>query len=46
VRAALNLHCRGVHDIMGGDRAYRFARQFGIPIREIDPDTMEDVCDL
>lgn len=36
--ADLNIHCRGVHDIMGGDRAYRFARHYGIPIREIEPE--------
>lgn len=35
--AGLNLHCRGVHDITGGDRAYRFAMAFGIPVREVDP---------
>lgn len=34
------MHCRGVHDITGGDQAYRFARAIGIPIRTIDPDTL------
>lgn len=38
--AGLNLHCRGVHDIMGGDRAYRFARACGIPIREVNPEEL------
>jgi hypothetical protein len=39
--AGLNVHCRGVHEIMNGDRAYRFAERFGIPIREIDPEELD-----
>jgi hypothetical protein len=35
------IHCRGVHEIMGGSRAHLFAQQHGIPIREIDPDEVE-----
>ncbi len=35
------IHCRGVHDILGGSRAFRFAKTFDIPIREIDPDQLE-----
>lgn len=37
--AGINLHCRGMNDI-APSRAYRFAKDFGIPIREIDPDTL------
>lgn len=37
--AGLNVHCRGVHDIMP-DRAYRFAVAVGIPVVEIDPDEL------
>lgn len=33
-----NVHCRGVHDIMGGDMAYHFANANDIPVLEIDPD--------
>lgn len=40
--AGLNVHCRGVHDLMGGDRAYAFAKAFAIPIREVDPHALED----
>ena len=36
--AGVNLHCRGVHEITGGDLAYRFAKTCGIPVREVDPD--------
>jgi hypothetical protein len=39
--AKLNVHCRGVHEITGGDRAYRFARACGIPVREVDPEELE-----
>lgn len=39
--ADLNLHCRGVHDITGGDAAYRFARRFGIEVREVDPEELQ-----
>lgn len=39
--AGLNVHCRGVHDITGGDAAYRFARRFGIEVREVEPDELE-----
>lgn len=37
--AGLNLHCRGVHEISPG-AAYRFAKLYGIPIVEIDPDNI------
>ena len=44
--AGVNLHCRGVHDLLdrldGGSKAARFARRFGIPIREIDPEERGD----
>lgn len=33
------VHCRGVHDALGGSAAHRFALACGIPVREIDPDT-------
>jgi len=39
--AGLNIHCRGVHEVMGGDRAYRMAVALGIPIREIDCDELD-----
>lgn len=39
--AGLNVHCRAAHDLTGGDRAYRFARAVGIPVREIDPDKLK-----
>lgn len=35
------IHCRGVHDILGGSRASRFAAAIGIPIREIDVDQLD-----
>lgn len=42
--AGVNLHCRGVHDILarldGGSIAFRAARAFGIPVREIDPEEL------
>jgi len=38
--AGLIVHCRGVHDIAEGSRAHGFAEAYGIPIREIDPDTL------
>jgi hypothetical protein len=34
------VHCRGVHEALGGSRAHRMAQSFGIPIREIDPDDL------
>lgn len=37
------IHCRGVHDILGGSRASRFAAAIGIPIIEIDADKLEDM---
>lgn len=39
--AGLIVHCRGVHDL-GGSRAHDFAQAFGIPIREVDPDNIEE----
>jgi hypothetical protein len=42
--AGINLHCRGVHEIAPG-RAFRFAKAFDIPIREIDPETLPKVED-
>lgn len=39
--AGLIVHCRGVHDICGS-RAHDFAVALGIPVREIDPDSLED----
>lgn len=39
--AGLIVHCRGVDDILEGSRAHRFAQQFGIPIREVDPDALD-----
>lgn len=38
--AGLNLHCRGVHEIAPA-RSYRFAKAHGIPVREIDPETLD-----
>jgi hypothetical protein len=35
-----DIHCRGVHDIMGGDRLYRMTKTFGLPVREVDTDAM------
>lgn len=37
--AGINLHCRGVHD-RWPSRSARFADAFGIPVVEIDPDTL------
>ena len=34
----LIVHCRGVHEILGGSRAHDFAVRYGIPVREVDPD--------
>lgn len=31
------VHCRGVHDALGGSRAYHFAKRMGIPVEEVDP---------
>ncbi len=36
------VHCRGVHEIMGGSPAYRMACAIGIPVVEVDADNMED----
>ena len=33
----LNIHCRGVHDAIGGSQAHTFAVRLGIPVREVDP---------
>lgn len=30
------VHCRGVHDAIGGSLAHRFATAVGIPIREVE----------
>jgi hypothetical protein len=40
--AGLVVHCRGVHDLIGGGVAFRFGRAIGIPVREIDPDRIEE----
>lgn len=32
------VHCRGVHNALGGSRAHAFAEHFGIPIIERDMD--------
>ena len=37
--AGLNLHCRGVHATAPA-ASYQLAERWGIPIREIDPDTL------
>lgn len=34
------VHCRGVHQITGGGRAYRMAEFYNIPIVEVDPDSL------
>lgn len=43
--AGLNLHCRGVHDLLvrqwGGSTAYQIAVRFGIEVREVNPDALE-----
>lgn len=39
--AGRNIACRGVHDAIGPCRAYRFARAIGVPVVEIDPETLE-----
>lgn len=38
--AGLNLHCRGVHDV-APSLAYRMAKAWNIPIREIDADSLK-----
>lgn len=43
--AGLLVHCRGVHDL-APSKAYRFALAYGIPIREVDPDTLEEAADV
>lgn len=35
-----NVACRGVHDLVGPCRAFRFAKAFGIEIVEISPRSM------
>lgn len=35
------VHCRGVHDILKRSRAHDFALAYGIPVREVDPETTE-----
>lgn len=35
------VHCRGVHDIVGGSRTHDFATRYGIPVREVDPDHLQ-----
>lgn len=35
------VHCRGVHEIVGGSKAHYFAQAHSIPIREIDPDELD-----
>lgn len=34
-----NLHCRGVHDRLGGSAQYRFALAMGYPVVQLDPYT-------
>lgn len=36
--AGKQIHCKGVHDALGGSRAHTFAKAFGIPIEEVNPD--------
>lgn len=43
-RAGLLVHCRGVHNRLGGSHAYRFAVAVDIPVREVDADTLK-VCE-
>jgi hypothetical protein len=43
--AGLIVHCRGVHDI-SPSRAYRFAVACGIPVVEVDPDTLRTARDV
>lgn len=38
--AGLVVHCRGVHDIMGGSQAYDFGTRIGVEVREVDPDAL------
>lgn len=33
------VHCRGVHEI-AGSRAYDFAKAIGVPIIEVDPESL------
>lgn len=40
-----NVACRGVHDVTGGDRAFRFAVFCGYPIRLFDAKTLEPMTD-
>lgn len=39
--AGVNLHCRGYHDRFGS-RAHGFAVAMGIPVVEVDPNSLED----
>lgn len=43
--AGLIVHCRGVHDVQvrdcGGSTAYQVATRLNIPVREVDPDSLE-----
>ncbi|MFZ3482074.1 hypothetical protein [Sphingomonas sp. 3-13AW] len=39
--AGQRVHCRGVHDILGGSLAYEMAQRFGIPIKEVDPEVLK-----
>lgn len=39
--SGVRIHCRGVHDIVGGSRTHDFAQAYGIPIREVDPDDVD-----
>jgi hypothetical protein len=39
--AGLTVHCRGYHDRFGS-RAHRFAVAVGIPVEEVDPNSLED----
>lgn len=38
--AGLNVHCRGVHDLHDST-VHQLARRFGIPVVEVDPNTLE-----
>lgn len=42
--AGVNLHCRGVHDLLlrleGGSQAWRFGTRIGVTVREVDPEEL------
>jgi hypothetical protein len=38
--AGLVVHCRGVHDAIGGSKAYRFAKMLGLPVVGVDADDL------